>query len=166
MAVKRACTHPDCTEEGIFTIEDGEHLCMQHIHEQNSVAAKRTPSESPCPPRPSAAGWWRSQVVPLLRKSQPRPPRGSGLRGKPRLELGTRWRDLMVGCVGLRKHLVTRNMVDGRLTYAASLSGCLTSSLSASAKIRYARAKISCHSRCSGSRSRLARSSHRAALAR
>ena len=34
MAVKRACTHPDCTEEGIFTIEDGEHLCMQHIHEQ------------------------------------------------------------------------------------------------------------------------------------
>ena len=32
MAVKRACTHPDCTEEGIFTIEDGEHLCMQHIH--------------------------------------------------------------------------------------------------------------------------------------
>ena len=32
MATKLACTHPNCTYEGIFTIEDGEHLCMQHIH--------------------------------------------------------------------------------------------------------------------------------------
>jgi hypothetical protein len=34
MAVKHACAHPDCTNEGIFTIEDGERLCMQHIHER------------------------------------------------------------------------------------------------------------------------------------
>ena len=34
MATKLACTHPNCTYEGIFTIEDGEHLCMQHIHER------------------------------------------------------------------------------------------------------------------------------------
>ena len=39
-------------------------------------------------------------------------------------------------------------------------------SLSASANIRYAREKIICHSRFSGSRSRFARSSHRAALVR
>ena len=42
----------------------------------------------------------------------------------------------MVGCVRLRKHLATRNMVDEVLTYAASLSGCLAMSLCASATIR------------------------------
>ena len=34
MAIKHACAHSDCTEEGIFTVEDGEHLCMHHIHER------------------------------------------------------------------------------------------------------------------------------------
>jgi hypothetical protein len=34
IAIKQACAHPDCTDEGIFAIEDGEHLCMQHIHER------------------------------------------------------------------------------------------------------------------------------------
>lgn len=34
MAIKHACAHPDCNDEGIFAIEDGEDFCMQHIHER------------------------------------------------------------------------------------------------------------------------------------
>jgi hypothetical protein len=46
MAIKHACTHSDCREEGIFTVEDGEHLCMQHIHKRISWLPRR-----PRPPR-------------------------------------------------------------------------------------------------------------------
>src|SRR6476619_570344 len=63
--------------------------------------------------------------MPLFRPPRNRPQTAAReSKGKPRLKLGTRGRGSMVGAL-VTQAPDTGNMVDARLTQAASLTGCL-----------------------------------------